>query len=357
MYLTFKNNSIGTKMIVTVENQKYIINPGSSVDIFCSNNTVVFETQPSAFKELTDMLNELDEESKTYSFKDKILAKLTKKFTEKLPESVLDISVKYEANFKDTQPALINLCEGMYSVCDGKIADFLDIMPIGFIFARVESENGEIRVLDATATNRKKFLKLMRNMLLFMHWGLIFVDLFFFIPEYLIIKYYSSHFYIKRLFSGLYNKPANDRARLLYEKEQTYEKEEKKKGCLSGIIKGLIILLILGVILIWGITNEPDVIISEDFSSVSCFEETFVKIDSGLPEDAEDIFLEDYSAYYTLSDGGYDMDNYYCYIYETPDGTRYMWVKDNCTDKENKNKDYEDYENPLVYKSIGKIKD
>ncbi|MBQ3128173.1 MAG: hypothetical protein IJC13_03930 [Clostridia bacterium] len=51
------------------------------------------------------------------------------------------------------------------------------------------------------------------------------------------------------------------------------------------------------------------------------------------------------------------MDNYYCYIYETTDGTRYMWLKDNCTDEENKDKDYEDYDNPLVYKSVGEAQD
>ena len=34
MYITFKNNSTGAKMIVTVENQKHVINPECSVDIF-----------------------------------------------------------------------------------------------------------------------------------------------------------------------------------------------------------------------------------------------------------------------------------------------------------------------------------
>ncbi len=36
------------------------------------------------------------------------------------------------------------------------------------------------------------------------------------------------------------------------------------------------------------------------------------------------------------------------------DGTRYMWLKDNCTKEENADKGYEDYENPLVYKSAGR---
>lgn len=34
-----------------------------------------------------------------------------------------------------------------------------------------------------------------------------------------------------------------------------------------------------------------------------------------------------------------------------------MWIKDNCTDEENKDKDYEDYDNLLVYKSVGEAQD
>ena len=54
---------------------------------------------------------------------------------------------------------------------------------------------------------------------------------------------------------------------------------------------------------------------------------------------------------------GYDIDNYYCYIYETTDGTRYMWLKDNCTNEENEKKNYKDYKNPLVYKSVGETEE
>lgn len=356
MYVTLKNNSTSEKMLITSENQRLVLNPGASADIFCGSNNFIFEAQTSAFDELKGMLGELDEEIPSYSFKDKILARLTKKFAEKLPEAALDTAVTYEATF-DGQTALINLYEGIYSVCDGKLADALDIVPVGFIFSRAEAENGNLKVLEAEALNRKKYLKLMRSILLFMHWGLIFLDLFLFIPTYLTVKYFSSHFYIKHLFIGLYNKTYSDRTSLLYEKEQAYEKEEEKKGCLSGILKGLIVLIILGGICFWGMTSEPEVIISEDFSSVICFEEKFIKIDGGLPSDAKDVFLEDYSAYYPLPDGEYDIDNYYCYIYETPDGTRYMWLKDNCTDEENEKKNYKDYKNPLVYKSVGETEE
>ncbi len=355
MYITFKNNSENSKMIIFLENRKYILNPENSVDVFCEKSNFIFETQCIAFEELTDAINEFDKLEQPCRLKDKFLKKITKAFVEKLPEIILDLTMKYEVNCNNNQNVTINLYDGFYSVCDGKIADFFDIMGVDYVFSRAETDN-EIKVVDVTANNRKKFLKLMRMMLLFINSSIIFVDWFLFVPEYFTIKFLSSHFYIKRLFKKLYNKTAEERTSLFYEKEQSCEKEENKKGCLGSFIKIFLVLLVFGGICFWGLTSEPEVIISEDFSYVTCFDETFVKIDGGLPEDAEDVFLEDYSAYYSLVDGGYDMDNYYCHIYETPDGTRYMWLKDDCTNEENVDKSYEDYENPLVYKSIGEQK-
>ena len=353
MYVTFKNNSADEKMIVFVNNQKHIILPGEAAEVFCQSEKVEFEAQTAALDELADAVDELDEEAKGYNFKNKILAKFTKKFAEKFATIVLNTSVKYEVSCTNLQDTVINLYGGEYSVCDGKIAEMFDILPVGFMFSRAEAEFGKISATDITATNRKEYLKFMRNILFFANWGLIFLDLFFFIPEYLTVRFFSSHFYMKRLFVGLYKKSESERTRILYEKKQQYEKEEKGKGCLSSILKGLIVFLVLGLLCYCVMKSEPDVLIAEDFSSVVCFDETFIKIDGGLPADAKDAFLQDYSAYYPLTDGGYDMDNYYCYIYETADGTRYMWLKDNCGNAENADKDYKDYENPLVYKSVG----
>lgn len=352
MYITFKNNNTSEKMIVWVENQQYVINPECSVDIFFRSEKIEFVAETAAFDELTDAVDELDREIDSYRFKDKILAKLAKKMVEKLPEIALNTAVKYEITCNDFQDAVVNLYDGTYSVCDGVIADFFEMMPTIYLFAQAETDSGNIRVTDVTATNRKQFLKLMKKLLLFMHWGFIFVDLFLFVPEYLVLKCCSSHFYIKKLFVGLYNRSAEKRAEILAEKEQMYEKEDKK-GCLSGLLKGLAVLLIFGGLCWWGMTSEPDVIISEDFQSVVCLDEVFVKIDGGLPDDAEDVFLEDYIAYYPLPDGEYDSDNYYCYIYEDSKGERYMWLKDEYSREENIDKDYDDYENPLVYKSTG----
>lgn len=352
MYVTFKNNSTD-KITVAVENQKHIINPEESVDVFCRSQKVEFETQIVAFDELTEAANELKSEKENYRLKDKILAKLAIKLAEKLPEAVLDLSVKYEMSFSYADNALVNLYDGVYSVCDGKIADFFDLVPICYVFSRAEAETEEIRVVDVTAVNRKKFLKLVRNLLLFLHWGLF--ELFFFVPEYLSVKFASSHFFVRRLIGGFYEKTAEKRDVLLKKKECIYEAEEKNGGCLKSFVKALILLLIFGGIVGWVLTSEPDVIIAEDLSSVVCFDEKFVRIDGGLPSDAEDVFLEDYYASYPLGDGEYDSDSYYCYIYETPDGTRYMWLKDDCNCKESEDKVYEDYDNPLIYKSVGEV--
>ena len=62
-------------------------------------------------------------------------------------------------------------------------------------------------------------------------------------------------------------------------------------------------------------------------------------------------FLENYSAAYPLGDGEYDEENYYCFVYEDSNGNRYMWLQDNYD--EDFDKEYKDYENPMVYKSIG----
>lgn len=356
MYLTLKNNSTEAKMIITVQNQRHIISPESSIEVFVQSANFQFLAETSALDELIDAVNEINDNDKNDNLKDRILTKLAKKTAKKLPDTVLNTCVKYEVNGTNYSNIIINLYDGAYAICNGDFADFLDLVPIGYIFPRAESDNGSIRVADVNATNRKKYLKLVRNLLLFMHSGLTAINLLFFIPEYLIVKLLSSNFYIKTWLSGLYRKTFDERELILKKSEERYENENTKKKRFPTALKAFIVIAAVCGILVWGITSEPDVVISEDFQSVICFEETFVKTESGLPSDAEEVFLEDYNAFYPLSDGEYDMDNYYCYIYETPNGTRYMWLKDNCSNEENKNKDYEDYENPLVYKSIGESK-
>lgn len=348
MYITFRNNSKSDGMIITVENQRYTVNPESSVEVFCQSPKFEFVAELSPMVAAASVFD-----TESHKLKYRLLSKAAKKITEKVSELALITAIRYEVDFDGYQNSTIDLFDGDYSVLDSIFFDFFDMMPVEFYFPRAESTEGKLRVIDADAINRKKYLRMARNILLFVNVEPFLISLFFFIPEYILVKFFASHFYLKRLFCGLYKKSAEERAEILYKKEQLYENDDTKKGCLTSLFKVFIVLLILGSICYWAMTSDPDVVISEDFSSVVCFDETFVKIDGGLPADAEDVFLEDYTAYYILPDGEYDMDNYYCYIYETPDGTRYMWVKDDCSNEENADKGYEDYENPLVYKSVG----
>ena len=353
MYVTFKNNSSSAKMNITLQGQNYIIPPESVVEVFVQGESFQFIAESSALDKLIDAVNEINDSDKNDSLKDRILTKLAKKAAQKLPDTVLNVSVKYDVSCAELSNITVDLYDGARTVCNGTLADFLDLVPIIYIFPRAESENVSIRVADISITNRKKYLKLVRNLLLFMHSGLTAINLLFFVPEYLLVKFLSSKLYIKAWLSGLYRKTSEKRELILKKAEERYERNEKK--LFSPVLKAFIVIAVVLGVIVSVVTSEPDVIISEDFQSVVCFEEKFVKISGGLPSDAEDVFLEDYSAFYPLADGEYDMDNYYCYIYETPDGTRYMWLKDNCSDKVNQNKDYDDYENPLVYKSTDNI--
>ena len=98
MYVTFKNNSTGAKMIVTVQNQKHIINPESSIDVFVHNESFQFIAETSAMDELIDAVNEIEYNDKNACLKDRILTKLAKKTAQKLPDTVLNTCVNYEVS-------------------------------------------------------------------------------------------------------------------------------------------------------------------------------------------------------------------------------------------------------------------
>ena len=350
MYVTFKNNSTGSDMTIVLEKQKYVIKPRSSVDVFCRTENFTFLAATDALTELIDAVNEIDDKDKTDSLKNRILTKITKKAFQKLPDTVLNTTVQYEVSGANAYNTVIDLYDGAQAVCGNKIADFLDVIPVCSVFPQAETTSGSIRVADANNTNRRTYRKLIRNILLFQNIGLTSLNLLFFLPEMLIINFLSSDFYMKKMLTSLYTKSADERKNILAARAERSDFSAKKKGRFPAILKILIILFVLGTIIFWGITDSPDVLISEDFNTVVCFEETYIKTDEALPPDAKDVFLEDYWAWYPLGDDEYDTDNYYCYIYETPDGERWLWLKDNCSDKANKDKDYADYKNPLVYK-------
>lgn len=348
MNVTFRNLSSDSLMILSVGNSTYPLKPESEIYIPYLNSGVSFTAEIKP----VDLLEGFDEDSEGESLKERIIYKLTKKLVEKIPEIGVYTAVTYELN-SDYDNVTVELTDSADAFCAGKIADFFEMMPVMYTFSKAETAFGSLKVTDVKQTNRKQYLKLFRKILLFSEWGIILPGLFFFIPKYLVLKLLSGNWYITKRIKKLYEMSSEERIGYLQKREREIDKQSENSGCLMGILKVVVFLLILGGIVFWVTTSEPEVIIAEDFSSVVCFDEVFVKTDGALPEDAEDVFLEDYTAYYPTGEDEYDSESYYCYIYETPDGERYMWLKDGCDKEENYEKDYEDYENPIVYKSIG----
>ncbi len=354
MSITFINKSRTNKIRLSFEKVDYCLEPQSSLDIPSVAEKAVFtcEIEP------LDYVGEFKpDEFKAEKFKEKCLRKAATKFFEKMPEMALYTAITYEVQ-STSEHAVVELNDAVYSACDGDVADFFDLMPALYCFPQAESSFCSIKPIKAKNANKKQYLKLQRKIMLFLYWGLLFLRIFEFIPAYAVLKYYISNFYITATLKKLYNLPRGEREILIAEKlgDEESNRPKKKKSLLKGFIKALIVIIILGGVIFWGMTSEPEVILSEDFSQIQCYDETFVKVDTPLPEDAKKVFLDEHTVYYILPDGEYDMENYYCYIYETESGERYLWLKDDCSLSENKNKQYEDYENPIVYKSVGETK-
>lgn len=345
MYLIVNNKIELQSILVSCGGQKATVAPGESAEIPVFGNKIELTAEASAI----DLLDGFEEE-KPETFKERVLMKLAKKFAEKVPDIGLNLKVTYEIN-NISGDVNIDFTEGCDVSGDNKIAEFFDLMPVGYMFPHIIASEGTVTVKKAEPTNKKKFLRLYRNLLLFVNSGLILVDWFFFIPEYLYINLQASDSVIKKKLNKLYSMSVPERI-LYMDKITEEETEEKKKhGCLTGILKVLLIVGVFVLIGAWANSSEPDIIISEDFQSVYYFDEIFVRTDGKLPEDAKKAFLENYSAAYPLGDGEYDEENYYCFVYEDSNGNRYMWLQDNYN--EDFDKEYKDYENPMVYKSIG----
>ena len=128
MYMTFKNNSTSETMVVCAENRQLTISPETSAEIFCKSDRIIFEAQTTAIEEFEGKINNIDDNDKNDSLKDRILTKLFKKVAKKLPSVILDTAVKYEIEFTDCQNPVVNLFDSEYSVCDGKFAEFWDMI-------------------------------------------------------------------------------------------------------------------------------------------------------------------------------------------------------------------------------------
>lgn len=348
MFVTFFNRCADNKMVLRVNSSVYELEPQSCADVPVSGERMPFSVEILP----VDLSSGLENEEKPKKFTEKILFKLAKKFAEKIPEMGLYANCDYELS-EITDNMTVDLYEGTYGVFDGNVADYVfDMVPVIYCFARAEVISGKLKFVKAHLMNRKKYLKLVRNLLLFIDTDLFFPNLVFFIPKYILTRFFSSGFFLSIIIARLYRLPVTERVHRSEEKSEGTN-NDNKKGCLSNVIKTLLAFAVVVALIFLIASSEPDVVVSRNFKTVECFDEVFVQIAGGLPDDAQRVFLQDYSAYYPVSEDEYDMDSYYCYIYEDSNGERYMWLKDGCDKPENEDKDYDDYEKPFVYKSIG----
>ncbi len=307
MFVTFFNRCDDNKIVLRVNSSVFTIDPQSGVNIPVGVDKISFSVEILP----VDLCSGLENEVKPKKFTEKILFRLAKKFAEKLPEMGLYANCDYEIS-EITGDMTVELYDGVYSVADGNVADYLfDMVPVIYSFARAEVFSGKLKFVKAQLMNRKKYLKLVRNLLLFVDTDLFFPNLVFFIPKYILTRFFATGFFLSRILARLYRLPVADRVHRIDAKAKLTD-VDNKKGCLSSVIKTLIAFAVLFALVFLIASSEPDVVVSKNFKTVECFDEVFVQIAGGLPDDAERVFLQDYSAYYPMAEDEYDMDSYYC---------------------------------------------
>lgn len=251
MNVTFRNLSSDSTVILSVGNSTYPLKPESEIYIPYLNSGASFTAEIKP----VDLLEDFEEDSEGENFKERILYKLTKKFAEKLPELQIYTAVTYElkstcddvtVEFKDTSDAS----------CVGNVCDFFDMVPVAYSFAKAETAFGTLTVTDVKTTNKKQYLKLLRKVLLFIDWGLIFPDLFFFIPKYLVTKMLSSNWYIAKRIKKLYEMSPEERIGYLHKREKELDAQSENSGCLMDILKVLIVFLFIAALFIWANSSE-----------------------------------------------------------------------------------------------------
>lgn len=251
MYITFKNHSSLCKLNIKTGSESYSIDPDSSVEVFVGSSESDFSAEFSS----PDLAEGFEEDCKEGKLIHRIIYKLSRKFLEKMPEAAAFSCATFKLK-SDFQNVTVDCFEGEYAFCYGSIADFFDFFPVCLVFpqAEVESGKGEISFDDIYVTNRKKYLKLMKKFILFIDWGLILPDLFLFIPKYIILRFCSSDFYVKSVIKKLYLLSPNQRAEKLQRISQKIDNESEKGGCLSGILKAVVFLLVLIALVYWANT-------------------------------------------------------------------------------------------------------
>ena len=253
MFITFRNNSADCRIKLNINDTSYLLESGKNVEVSVFDDVVSFsaETLPE------DLTAGWDEEETPKKLKDRILFKLAKKFAEKIPELGLYSICEYELS-EITNGMTVELYDGGYSVLDGKISEwFFEMVPIVFTFARAEVISGKLKFKRAKLVNRKKFLKIVRNILLFIDTDLFLPNLLFFIPKYIVERFIATSVFLTLIMKWLYSMPVTDRVHRINVKLKDVDITSKKSRLVSAIKIIIAVAVIFGLCVMIG-SSEPD---------------------------------------------------------------------------------------------------
>lgn len=141
--------------------------------------------------------------------------------------------------------------------------------------------------------------------------------------------------------------------------EKNSNGKHKGRGCFSALL-GFILFLVFEIFIqpvLFVESNQP-ALISADFTKITFNDEIYVQV-SELPQNAEFKGFLGAEYWYDARIDGYSrldqalQDHKVC-VYRTPDGVEYLWLimdyAENSTDEDGEYLEYNDFENPMVYK-------
>ena len=263
MIVAFRNNTSDSQIKVNVADSEYLINAQSAVNVSICDSSLSFtaELLPS------DLSKSFEGEETPTKLKDRILFRLAKKFAEKIPQLGLYSVCEYSLS-EITDGMTVELYDGAYSVLDGMFSQwFMEMIPVVFTFARAEAVTGKLSFNRARLVNRKKYLKTVRNILLFLDLELFLANLLFFIPKYAIERFAATGSCLTMIMKRLYSMPVTKRVHKINENLKDPD-IPSKRSILSLLIK---VVLIIAVIYGFGYMFVSDDIKAVD--SIGSYEE------------------------------------------------------------------------------------